>query len=83
MDEKIKISSRFERWKAWERRCTNSRAYKLAVLAGLIHSPTMLDCLTETEKKQISDAFEEDVNKGLKVQHDICIAVIKQCSRRK
>lgn len=83
MDEKIKISSRFERWKAWERRCTNSRTYKLAVLIGLFQSPTMPYCLTETEKKQISDAFEEDVNKGLKVQHDIGIAISKQCSRRK
>lgn len=83
MDEKIKISSRFERWKVWQRRCTNSRAYKLAVLTGLIQSPTMMRTLTEAEKKQISDAFEKGLNKGLDVQRDIGIAVIEQCGRRK
>lgn len=63
----MKIKKHLNRWRKWNKKCTNSWIYKLFVLCGIIKSPTMACVLTkeEEEEQKIKEIIEE------------CIEVVK------
>lgn len=54
------------RWNIWRKRCLNGPIHKILVLFGVIKSPSMRLAMLPEEEKEITKAFVEGYQKGLK-----------------
>ncbi len=61
-----RLVRRFKRWNKWRRRCLNGRAYKTAVLLGLVESPTFGIVMTDEEEEEIHQAVMRAILEEMK-----------------
>lgn len=54
------------RWNIWRKHCLNGPIHKILVLFGVIKSPSMRLAMSPEEEKEITKAFVEGYQKGLK-----------------
>lgn len=59
-----RITKRIQRWNCWRKPCLNSKAYKLAVLLGLVKSMTFELTATDEEYEEYRREMEQILTEG-------------------